>query len=946
MKKLVYIWALLFSGVLFAQDEVFSGALSHEKYFENPRGYLEQINPNLFPTDVLIDRVLFEDILLNVNGKNKVTTTEYQDFYAIYQSLKYAHNDTNLIIPFDTLLMISERVYDYNQTNIISIIDFDFNRIKSEAITNGDFFQGNHLVDNGASNHSFFTDRAVSFSPFTHNLHGDEIKFILPKAFFISNIDLNNLTDLEVDFGNGQGFKTVSFDEEIIVKYNMSSDYIEMKLKLNYLNNNQITSFYAHHSIYYQSTIYSTNNDSKSRSRTRFIPKPPPDLMIYYPERTRVVNCVIDEADPNDCLFFYEYYDYKPFTLEVAILFNPQNKSEKLRKPLLMVDGFDPGDRRDYYSTRYSDVNKLLEKENDFRGLFDFLDGKRSPWDEEDEENSNMVSALQNDGYDLIFINFKVGAGDVLINAARLQQFLNEVVNSSKYRDNKTEEMILVGPSMGGLITRIALKEMELAGEEHFVKSWISFDSPHSGAYIPLSVQYFLKLMSESEIDDIKEQGNQKLGALKSMAAQQLLNVHILSSDKMSGTIKNHELYDYLNIGYPNLTKRYGITNGGKDLLYEISDVKQIIKLKVLPSIYGLKINFPIINLNGYALKHNRKPLNGHVLKDIRIIHSDIYIFWNKPTLKVYNPITYENTPGGWHTALYSLNRSEDNSAKINSLAEHYDKATFIPTVSAFGIPISKETSHLTHEAFTNINDFSSGKIRTPFDAIHGMKENEEHVKISVNTKNDIIEKWLQPDNIVTQRPVVRHGEPIHQTASKPVGYLVKESISFAGNNNTFTFKNRADANIVSGNTIKFLPGFSIQSGAKMSAKIEGNEDVILKKEILEMQYTDNRNYLNNSPYHEKIYNYDISNPEGEIKSYIKIQIYPNPVQDFVNLLIEEDFDHPNIVNIHDVNGKLMYSSSIVSNQNQQINTQAWVHGVYFVTVNGKNNIEKTKIIK
>jgi hypothetical protein len=51
-------------------------------------------------------------------------------------------------------------------------------------------------------------------------------------------------------------------------------------------------------------------------------------------------------------------------------------------------------------------------------------------------------------------------------------------------------------------------------------------------------------------------------------------------------------------------------------------------------------------------------------------------------------------------------------------------------------------------------------------------------------------------------------------------------------------------------------------------------------------------------------------------------------------------------VNIHDVNGKLIFSEQIISNQNKVIDTQNWARGVYFVTIKGKNNIQKTKIVK
>jgi hypothetical protein len=956
---------LFISSILYAQEDTINhSAIKHPKYLENPTEYLSKINHNLIPTQILIDRVLFNDLILKVNGKDKVTTTEYQDFYKIYQSLKLAHNDSSFFVDFDTLINFSNAVYDYDKTNIISILDFNFNRVNPQAISNGDFSELNDgLVLNRVNNNNFLTDRAITFSVFKHNIFGDDIKFQVIDFYKVLNTEKRTLQKLEIDFGNGSGFQEVTLNETITIDYYGESNYIELKLKITYLNTETLNEevYYAHSSVFRKALSNRSQypTEESISSVKWWVPKP--DVQFDFPEKfidTMLdIECMLD-CHEEDCLSkckFREYYNYRDYTFDVAILYSPENKAtqssseiRKLRKPFIMVDGFDPGNKRDYEKTIHTNPDKLLEKEKDDRGLYEFLDGKRSPWDKKEETNSNMVKALQDDGYDIIFVNFRDGAGDILKNAERFQQFLNEVINSSKYRDNKTEETIVVGPSMGGLITRIALKEMEIRKEEHFVKSWISFDSPHSGAYIPLSIQYFLKLMSESEIEAIKKQGDQKLGSLKSIAAQQQLNVHILSSDKMSGTIKNNELYDYLKIiGYPNLSKRYGITNGGMNLLYEISDVKRIINFKVIPSIYGYKINVPIISVDGYALTHNRKPLNGYVLKNIKRIGLEYSIVLNHATLKVNNPITYENTPGGWHTALYSLNRSEDNFYKFNNLAEHYDKATFIPTVSAFGVPVTNETSHLSHNSFTNINDFSSGKIRTPFDAIHGMKDNEEHVKISVNTKEVVIYDWLRPDNTETTRPVIRVGEPIHQTASKPIAYLVKQEIAFAGNGNTFTFQNGADANIVTGKNIKFLPGFTIQSGAKMNAKIQVQQDVILKNATFETTNSQvNREYLNSSPYHQKVYNYDISDVTEETKSYIKLQIYPNPVQDFVNLSIEEDNDNLNTVNIHDVNGKLIYSEQIISNQNKVIDTQNWARGVYFVTVNGKNNIQKTKIVK
>ena len=939
---------LFISSILYAQEDTINhSAIKHPKYLENPTEYLSKINHNLIPTQILIDRVLFNDLILKVNGKDKVTSINYSDFYSFYQMFKYSLNDTSEMVPFDSLLQYSDLSYDYDQTNLISILDVNFNQISPAAIVNNDFTEGNdYLINNKANASSFLTNRVVAFTMFTHNIFGNKIKFKVPSALFLSNQENLVLQSVQIDFGNREGYKTVNFDEEIEVNYYLNFNYTEIRLKIEYLNtdNNQTETVYAHHATY--RNVDEVNSFYKSTFNALFkVPKP--HKTIYFPERQEIQ--LTNKLCPDNywvrklkfCKRTVTYWSYKPYTLEVSILFNPENKSGgKLRKPFIMVDGFDPEDKRNYFLTRLNNPDDLLPKEKDYRGLFNFLDGERSPWDPSTENNSNMVKALFDDGYDLIFVNFKIGAGDINKNAERVREFFNDVINSPKFRDNKTEEAILVGPSMGGLITRIALREMELAGEEHYVKSWISLDSPHKGASIPIALQYAIKFGTKFKPSILSPfKPNPMDAALKKLdtyAANQLLLHHYSNTWDQANPHPHHiALQNKISeLKYPVISKNYAITNGGEGNLY--NNRERIIDF--YPTFYTF--------LKGWG---NYTSGSGQIFEGKR------QSAFNDEKKSTSNHLAIERSPGGWIGALYSINYHKDNSKKASDAwKEHEDNkrlhgqiSNFIPTCSAFGIEVNHDNLFKTHKDFTNINDTISGKIRTPFDAIHGMKDNEEHVKISVETKEQVIERWLQPDNSVTTRPVIRVGEPIHQIATKPVAYLVKQEIAFAGNGNTFTFQNGADANIVAGKNIKFSPGFTIQSGAKMNAKIQVQQDVILKNAAFETANSSvNRDYLNPSPYHQKVYNYDISDVTEEIKSYIKLQIFPNPVQDFVNLSIEEENDNLNTVNIHDVNGKLIFSEQIISNQNKVIDTQHWARGVYFVTVNGKNNIQKTKIVK
>ena len=66
---------------------------------------------------------------------------------------------------------------------------------------------------------------------------------------------------------------------------------------------------------------------------------------------------------------------------------------------------------------------------------------------------------------------------------------LIQELNAQKEGD---EELVILGPSMGGLIAQYALAYMEQQGLPHETRLYLSFDSPHRGANIPISLQYLI----------------------------------------------------------------------------------------------------------------------------------------------------------------------------------------------------------------------------------------------------------------------------------------------------------------------------------------------------------------------------------------------------------------------------------------------------------------------
>ena len=198
-----------------------------------------------------------------------------------------------------------------------------------------------------------------------------------------------------------------------------------------------------------------------------------------------------------------------------------------LDKPIIMIDGFDPGDGRDI-SMLYSSL--------DFGG-------------------DNLADILRDEGYDFIALNAPLyntdgkdidgGADYVQRNAMVLVELIN-FINNEKVG---SEELVIIGPSMGGLIARYGLSYMEANSLTHETRLYISFDSPHLGANIPISFQYLINYFAK-ELDN--EQAQEVVdNVLNSPAAKEMLLDHYLGH-LLPGSNFEQDPSLLLPIGAPN----------------------------------------------------------------------------------------------------------------------------------------------------------------------------------------------------------------------------------------------------------------------------------------------------------------------------------------------------------------------------------------------------------
>lgn len=165
--------------------------------------------------------------------------------------------------------------------------------------------------------------------------------------------------------------------------------------------------------------------------------------------------------------------------------------------PVILCDGFDPDLHQHVVPWGHGDQT--------WETLWDCNLSYRSVLE-------SMLSA----GLDVVFVDWADGTRDVEENAALLRHVIS-LVNAHKVG---TTPCAVVGMSMGGVISQIALRQMELQGEPHCTGLFVACDSPLRGAYLPWSMLQAIEFFSvlSSEASALQQ-------ALQSPAAQQLLYI-------------------------------------------------------------------------------------------------------------------------------------------------------------------------------------------------------------------------------------------------------------------------------------------------------------------------------------------------------------------------------------------------------------------------------------
>ena len=425
-------------------------------------------------TSILYDRAFkFADL---TDHSKKINATYFIQAYSELAQADYGNyfsQDTN----FENAKSLSLK----NNIVPLGIIHSEFDVIKAGLYEEGILTLGaNNELVNTTNNNDLFESKSRTFAtPLVQKHNGLNTTFVLKKEFLFNSTN-EQFIKISADFNNGMGYQPINIDQSVTVNYTTPGEKrIDFKI---YLSNGEIV----------QNSAYINIVPSVEDLNQRAPGDEGPITDIF---------ATIPYQGEGESIAHIGKGLYKIYFDNVDGVFD---------KPIIFVDGFDPGNGRD--------IPLMYD-------LLNFGDPEQ-----------NLAELVRDEGFDLVVLDFPThvsmsdgttvldgGADFIQRNAFVFIELMN-TLNGLKVGD---EENVVIGPSMGGLISRYGLRYMEQNAMDHETRLYMSFDAPHLGANVPIGLQYLFNYMVYGAPGITAAQPLVD-GLLNSAAAKQMLVDHYL----------------------------------------------------------------------------------------------------------------------------------------------------------------------------------------------------------------------------------------------------------------------------------------------------------------------------------------------------------------------------------------------------------------------------------
>jgi hypothetical protein len=578
----------------------------------------------------------------------------------------------------------------------LAVLISEFETIKKSTVENNKMiFNSNNQYEITDTSISYFDRHNIGLiAPLLKSVKGKKVIFKL-NSDFIFNTTSKIISKIEVDFNDGSGFRTITKNADLIIDYfSIGKKTISFKITLN------------------SGEIFSHSNTLEIEEKA--IPLNPVAKISqmspsFVSPLTTITSSITYQGVTESTAHagkgeFQIYYD---------------NEAGLLDKVIIVCDGFDPGDGR-----KVPDIYNLLNYGSPVQNL------------------GNNVRDL---GYDVVVLNFPQytrpdgttiidGGVDYIQRNAKVMIELINYINANKVGN---QELVVIGPSMGGLITRHALRYMEMNGMDHKTRLWLSFDSPHLGANVPIGMQHMFNYLAyDSSISDLTVRAIVD-SMLKSPAARQmlldhfeahLLNGNLTDFDQTTAmllplghpTHRNIFQNELNTMGFPQNLRKIAIANGAGNGAMTGTPGMTVINGLDMPDSSGF---------TRALLDLNFTPTTNGNIRVSRVRKQAWTLFWVTVGTGQTNARSFSYTAGldsapGGQFDIDALAASAGSNVTLtrflNGMA--IKKFDFIPTQSSLAI-----TS--TNNWYANV----TGSSASAFDAYSVPTTNEGHVTLTPN---------------------------------------------------------------------------------------------------------------------------------------------------------------------------------------------------------------------
>ncbi|MBY0482732.1 MAG: T9SS type A sorting domain-containing protein [Chitinophagaceae bacterium] len=718
---------------------------------------LQNLNKAYINTGILYDRVLpiaQIDEHPGLPSTNNDTThtghfaqAYYEMYHAAYSTAGWIHPDT-----LDNMI----RTTGNNNQHPIGLFYYQFNVVDSNALQDGllDTLPNGQFTDIPSRSRSpYLTYSSFIASPLLAEgqvIEQGQHEFYLSPQFFLQNQGFT-VQQIRIDFGDGQGEWVVNnpFATGNMTTYGILSGggFLNSIVK-NVVNTligrivvvgidlagNAIQFGNPFKIFVKQTKQYQPLSFCKGGGQKWVIDADPAALAQV---NAQYGNPQIDYKGVKDTAYFYFAGNGSSCNTGV------------LHKPIVFIDGFDPTNSRGVQQI-YEDYINVLATRNGTQVQFgDYM--------------------LQQ-GYDLVILDFKHGNDLLERNAMTLVALLQRLYQI--YGSTFTQEITLIGPSMGSLIAQYALAYMEHNNMPHHVKTYVSFDGCHQGANVPIGLQNFVEYLTKRGV--LKNIKLIRDGLYNGLAARQMLAHHVSanSSTPAPDALRTTFLQNLSVMGeYPQQCRKVAVINGANTGTLNPNQGSNTDLLNLSLQRKGWKSLWGLCGDNickEFSWICRTAPSSGTAQVASMWTLSPLFnlLFWVPPGYTnyygtaIWNNSALDNAPGGRFGTFFGSDPGNIDEGKL----------TFLLKESLYLITGSRRTSFSQNiNNFTMMPSYSSADLRfgtnnsgknlymnwsnqylcgfTPFDYVYAPSSNEQHVFVS-QQGSQWFENEVKCDNI------------------------------------------------------------------------------------------------------------------------------------------------------------------------------------------------------